>query len=104
MAGTRSGLDRLEVDPKLRDGDIEAFLRLNRRYFVLLDDPEVTGETRLACLVEVARNFKSLDHWLSKGKRWPEAWREVRVDPDPGEQTPESSEEGSPEGCGEGKK
>lgn len=75
MARAEIQLERLEVDPVLRAGDIESFLRLNRRYFLLLDDPKATSETRWTVLIEVARNFKSLDHWLSQGKPWPAAWK-----------------------------
>lgn len=94
-------LDHLSVYPVLHPGDIDAFLRLNRRYFVLLDHPDgVTDEARWNVLNQIALNFRSLDHWLSQGEALPKAWEGRRVEH--GEQTPASSgTEGSPEGCGE---
>lgn len=85
MAETEIELDSLAVYPVLHAGDIDAFLRLNRRYFVLLNHPDgVTGEARWNVLNQIALNFRSLDFWLSQGKPLPEAWAERSAEIDEG--------------------
>lgn len=83
MAQPEVELDSLAVFPVLHAGDIDSFLRLNRRYFILLDDPKLPSKTRWTVLQQIALNFRSLDYWLSQGKPLPLAWeRRIGVEVD----------------------
>lgn len=98
MAEPEIELDHLSVYPVLHPGDIDSFLRLNRRYFVLLDHPDgISSEARWNVLNQIALNFRSLDHWLSLGCQLPKAWERGRGEPDGAGEEAESG----PQGCRE---